>query len=78
MSKRPDLSRTSTQGIDAPLKVVGFHVEGASPSPSDPTLREIDLKSGSLSPVMIPPAFQVRVRKGPWRDGARIERVRPT
>ena len=55
-----DLSRTSTQGMDAPRKVVGFHVEGASPSPIDsenhPSYKA--LKSGSLSPVIIPPSFQ--------------------
>lgn len=61
MSKRPDLSRTSTQGIDAPVKVVGFHVEGTSPSPSSDTVLKEAVKSGSLSPVIIPPSFQVRV-----------------
>ena len=56
-----DLSRASTsQGIDAPTrKVVGFHVEGATPSPIDSeNLINKVLKSGSLSPVIIPPSFQ--------------------
>lgn len=61
MSKRPDKSRTSTaQGIDAPVKVVGFHVEGATPSPSSDQNMTQTLKTGSLSPVIIPPSFQVR------------------
>eukprot|EP00890_Picochlorum_soloecismus_P002245 jgi/Picsp_1/3020/NSC_01242-R1_eukaryotic translation initiation factor 2b family protein len=59
MSKRPDISRTSTaQGIDAPVKVVGFHVEGATPSPSSDQNLVQNLKTGSLSPVIIPPTFQ--------------------
>lgn len=66
MSKLPDLSRTSmtgqsSQGIDAPTrKVVGFHVEGATPSPQNDELMKQNIKSGSLSPVIIPPSFQVR------------------
>ena len=54
-----DVSRISTQGMDAPRKVVGFHVEGAVPSPADQeSLIYKALKSGSLSPVIIPPSFQ--------------------
>lgn len=66
MSKRPDISRTSTaQGIDAPVKVVGFHVEGATPSPSSDQNLTQTLKTGSLSPVIIPPSFQVRISNMP-------------
>lgn len=56
------LTSTQSQGIDAPTrKVVGFHVEGASPSPSNNDMIKNAIKSGSLSPVIIPPSFQVRV-----------------
>ena len=58
-----DLPRASaSQGIDAPTrKVVGFHVEGATPSPGNvDSVAHRVLKSGSLSPVIIPPSFQVR------------------
>ena len=45
-----------------PVKVVGFHVEGATPSPGrETTLGEQppNVKSNSPSPVIIPPSFQV-------------------
>ena len=39
--------------------MVGFHVEGATPSPIDTeSLINKALKAGSLSPVIIPPSFQ--------------------
>lgn len=39
--------------------MVGFHVEGATPSPIDSeSLINKALKTGSLSPVIIPPSFQ--------------------
>jgi len=44
---------------EAPRKVVGFHVEGATPSSIDSeSLINKALKTGSLSPVIIPPSFQ--------------------
>ena len=62
MAPGGELSRTSvSQGIDAPTrKVVGFHVEGVTPSPVDSDVIQNAIKSGSLSPVIIPPSFQVR------------------
>ena len=48
------------QAASPALKVVGFHVEGASPSPRDsPLLGEAPTNlTGSPSPVIIPPTFQ--------------------
>jgi hypothetical protein len=47
-----------------PVKVVGFRVEGATPSPRDSALADaadaINTLTGSPSPVIIPPAFTVR------------------
>jgi len=46
-----------------PVKVVGFRVEGATPSPRDTSLADVGAAStvtGSPSPVIIPPAFAVR------------------
>lgn len=54
--------RQTPQPRTEPVKVVGFHVEGASPSPKPSTLREAGHPS-SLSPVIIPPAFQVGIYK---------------
>lgn len=45
-----------------PVKVVGFRVEGATPSPRDTSLADVGAAStvtGSPSPVIIPPAFAV-------------------
>lgn len=45
-----------------PVKVVGFRVEGATPSPRDTSLADAGAAStvtGSPSPVIIPPAFVV-------------------
>lgn len=50
--------RAVPRGTEPTFKVVGFHVEGASPSPRPPGLR--DVVGGSPSPVIIPPTFQVR------------------
>lgn len=55
-----DQGRPVPQKAEPPVKVVGFHVEGASPSPQPNSLRDA-LKTGSMSPVMIPPSFQVRI-----------------
>ncbi|GIL72235.1 hypothetical protein Vretifemale_2614 [Volvox reticuliferus] len=42
-----------------PVKqVVGFHVEGASPSPTQPSLLQASMTAGSPTPVIIPPSFQ--------------------
>ncbi|GLI64185.1 hypothetical protein VaNZ11_007377 [Volvox africanus] len=42
-----------------PVKqVVGFHVEGASPSPTQPSLLQAAMTAGSPTPVIIPPSFQ--------------------
>jgi hypothetical protein len=46
-----------------PVKVVGFRVEGATPSPGESSLAEAaqaNTSTGSPSPVIIPPAFAVR------------------
>jgi translation initiation factor eIF-2B subunit delta len=52
---------TNVPSKSPPVKVVGFHVEGAAPSPRDTALEEaIKLSknaAGSPSPVIIPPAF---------------------
>ena len=58
--------RRSDQGTSASVpitQVVGFHVEGMSPSPVPPSLLG-DRKpvAGSPTPVIIPPTFQVRAR----------------
>lgn len=43
-----------------PVKqVVGFHVEGTSPSPTQPSLLQASMTAGSPTPVIIPPSFQV-------------------
>ena len=47
------------RGGEPTRKVVGFHVEGASPSPRPHEARGVG--GGSPSPVIIPPAFQVCV-----------------
>lgn len=58
---RGDASKQKAEA-SPPVKVVGFHVEGASPSPRTSVLSETVGSSGaSLSPVIIPPSFQVRV-----------------
>ncbi|GFR40016.1 hypothetical protein Agub_g551 [Astrephomene gubernaculifera] len=42
-----------------PVKqVVGFHVEGATPSPTQPSLLQGTMTAGSPTPVIIPPTFQ--------------------
>lgn len=50
-----------------PVKVVGFRVEGATPSPGDRALADAvdaaNTLTGSPSPVIIPPAFTVRSRR---------------
>jgi translation initiation factor eIF-2B subunit delta len=47
-------------GVGQPAKqVVGFHVEGASPSPTPPSLLQGGVTAGSPTPVIIPPVFQV-------------------
>lgn len=57
--------RRSESGNNEPaVQVVGFHVEGQSPSPSPgpsilaDSLRKIS--AGSPTPIIIPPSFQVR------------------
>lgn len=55
--KKQDQAKTSP-----PVKVVGFRVEGASPSPRDTSLADaggVSAVTGSPSPVIIPPAFAV-------------------
>lgn len=49
-----------TGGHMPPVKqVLGFHVEGASPSPPGPGLLQNAVTAGSPTPVIIPPTFQV-------------------
>ena len=58
---RSESSRDRKGEATPPVKVVGFHVEGSSPSPRDTSalLQNKMGSSASLSPVIIPPAFQV-------------------
>ena len=57
--KKQDSTKTSP-----PVKVVGFRVEGVSPSPQDTSLADVaggaSTAAGSPSPVIIPPNFSVR------------------
>lgn len=59
-----DLRRHSNSGTNEPaVQVVGFHVEGQSPSPAPPSILQDSLRkisAGSPTPIIIPPAFQVR------------------
>ena len=58
----PGRSKKNVEKASPPVKVVGFHVEGAAPSPGrEVTLGEQPhgIKSNSPSPVIIPPSFQV-------------------
>ncbi|GAB4815322.1 hypothetical protein N2152v2_002368 [Parachlorella kessleri] len=58
--KRPAHAQTP------PVKVVGFHVEGSSPSPRPTTLADAGREvSTSPSPVIIPPLFQGQRGEGP-------------
>ncbi|KAF5839399.1 hypothetical protein DUNSADRAFT_968 [Dunaliella salina] len=74
-SKKPDLHRTSSRrsthesqvegAVPVPKTIVGFHVDGASPSPATEGLlsKEAGRSSfteggGSPTPVIIPPTFQ--------------------
>ncbi|KAG2430459.1 hypothetical protein HXX76_009982 [Chlamydomonas incerta] len=53
----------------APAKqVVGFHVEGASPSPTAPSLLNT-MTAGSPTPVIIPPTFQRETSHGSRSQG---------
>ncbi|PNW75836.1 hypothetical protein CHLRE_12g558650v5 [Chlamydomonas reinhardtii] len=53
----------------APAKqVVGFHVEGASPSPTAPSLLNT-MTAGSPTPVIIPPTFQREASHGSRSQG---------
>lgn len=49
------------QQVNRPVKVVGFHVEGASPSPKAYAPLQDSITRSSPSPVIIPPAFQVSI-----------------
>ena len=44
------------------VQVVGFHVDGATPSPEQESLLNDDVPfaASSPTPVIIPPSFQVR------------------
>lgn len=57
-------ARRRSDGHNEPqMQVVGFHVEGQSPSPSPASLLQDSLRTistGSPTPVIIPPQFQVR------------------
>ncbi|PRW20512.1 translation initiation factor eIF-2B subunit delta isoform A [Chlorella sorokiniana] len=58
-----------------PVKVVGFRVEGATPSPRDTSLADAGAAStvtGSPSPVIIPPAFAGQSRGGEGTPAARV------
>ncbi len=57
------------------VQVVGFHVEGGSPSPAlHPSLLAGMMTAGSPTPVIIPPTFQVRGALGATASlGARLE-----
>ena len=67
MEGRPSLRRESTSTpIQPAVKVVGFHVEGVPQSPAQAPHLLQDLGGNAVSPspnpVIIPPAFQVRLR----------------
>ncbi|KAG2483997.1 hypothetical protein HYH03_017164 [Edaphochlamys debaryana] len=54
-----------TGGQQKPVKqVVGFHVEGASPSPPGLSLLQNEMTAGSPTPVIIPPTFQRETSHG--------------
>ena len=62
----PRRSESSVSQTQPAIKVVGFRVEGAAPSPSPPSTLLADSQriegnviSGSPNPVIIPPSFQV-------------------
>ena len=64
----PSRSSSSVSQTQPAIKVVGFRVEGAAPSPSPPSTLLTDSQrlegnvvSGSPNPVIIPPSFQVRL-----------------
>lgn len=63
----PRRSESSVSQTQPAIKVVGFRVEGAAPSPSPPSTLLADSQriednviSGSPNPVIIPPSFQVQ------------------
>ena len=63
----PRRSESSVSQTQPAIKVVGFRVEGAAPSPSPPSTLLADsqradgnVTSGSPNPVIIPPSFQVK------------------
>jgi hypothetical protein len=62
--RRMDNRRRSDSGANQPaVQVVGFHVEGQSPSPGPSSLLADSMRkitAGSPTPVIIPPHFQVR------------------
>ena len=61
--ERNSLQRNSMGNNPTPrLKVVGFHVEGASSSPASNLLQDAVQGSNndSPNPVIIPPSFQVQ------------------
>lgn len=69
----PRRSESSVSQTQPAIKVVGFRVEGAAPSPSPPSTLLADSQriegnviSGSPNPVIIPPSFQV----GLWKREA--------
>ncbi len=54
----------SNRHVEPAMQVVGFHVEGQSPSPSPTSILQDSLRkisAGSPTPVIIPPSFQVPV-----------------
>lgn len=55
------LRRRSDGSLLPHMQVVGFHVEGATPSPivGSTLLSSLPAGAGSPSPVIIPPTFQV-------------------
>jgi hypothetical protein len=63
MDQRPLEARRRSDGHNEPqMQVVGFHVEGQSPSPAAPSMLQDSLRtisSGSPTPVIIPPQFSV-------------------
>lgn len=58
------MKKAADSKASPPVKVVGFRVEGATPSPRDTSLADAaaaaSTVTGSPSPVIIPPAFGVR------------------
>jgi hypothetical protein len=67
---RPQGQRQGDAHLVPQQQIVGFHVEGQSPSPSPASILQDSMNaisSGSPTPVIIPPQFQVGKQRMIWR-----------